>query len=186
MAPPRKKSLQEVLRERREATPLVSERELREREAARERAELERRAEELVARWREGRTAVDADGKLTPELYRAVHAASPPAYFASRQWARRTRAQRNAVPSCEVERCGGTEGLRAQLVDVRAVGAEEPEAHLVTLCDWCGRRAVKLERELGRLPTRAELRALDPERPLYTPAEIGALKAKSALPTQRP
>ena len=180
MASSRKKSLQEVLRERRAATPLVSERELREREAARERAELEHRAAALVARWREGRTAVDKEGKLAPELYRAVHAASPPAYFASRHWSRRSRAQRTAVPSCEVERCGGTDGLRAHLVDVRVVGAEQPEDHLVTLCDSCGRRAVKLEHELGRLPTRAELRALDPERPLYTPEEIAALRAKHA------
>ena len=180
MAPPRKKSLQEVLRERRTASPLLSARELGEREAARERAELERQAAALVARWREGRTAVDADGKLAPELYRAVHAASPPAYFASRHWSRRSRAQRTAVPACEVVRCGSTDELHAQLVDVRAVGAEQPEADLATLCDSCGRRAVKLEQELGRLPTRAELRELEPGRPLYTPEEIAALRAKHA------
>jgi hypothetical protein len=164
----------------------VSEKELREREAARQRAELEHRAAALVARWREGRTAVDKEGKLAPELYRTVHAACPQAYFASRHWSRRSGAQRTAMPSCEVTRCGRSEELRAQLVDVRAVGAEQPEDHLLTLCDSCARRAVKLEQELGRLPTRAELRALDPERPLYSPAEIGELKAKSALPPQRP
>ena len=169
MAPPRKKSLQEVLRERRAATPLVSERELREREAARERAELERRAAALVARWREGRTAVDAEGKLAPELYRAVHAASPSAYFASRHWARRARAQRAAAATCEVARCEKTEQLCARLVDARAVGAEQPDADLVTLCDSCWARSVKLERELGRLPTRARAaRARPRASPLHT------------------
>lgn len=178
MAPPRKKSLQEVLRERRAATPLLSARELREREAARNREKLEREAAALVHRWRDRRTAIDVDGKLAPEVYRAVHAVSPPAYFASRHWSRRAHAQRTAVPSCEVDRCGGTEGLGARLVDVRSVGAEQPQADLVTLCDACGRRAVKLERELGRLPSRAEVRALDPARSLYSPAEIAALRAK--------
>ena len=66
MAQPRKKSLQDVLRERRAAAPLLSARELREREAARRREEVEREAARLVARWRAERTAVDADGKLSP------------------------------------------------------------------------------------------------------------------------
>ena len=167
MAPPRKKSLQEVLRERRAATPLVSERELREREAARERAELERRAAALVARWREGRTQSTRRGS-SPELYRAVHAASPSAYFASRHWARRARAQRAAAATCEVARCEKTEQLCARLVDARAVGAEQPDADLVTLCDSCWARSVKLERELGRLPTRAEPRARPRASPLHT------------------
>ena len=178
MSASRKKSLQEVLRERRSATPLLSAHELRERELARQREELEREAAALVAR-REGKgTPVDSDGKLAPELYRAVFAASPPAYFATRHWSRRSRAQRTAVPACEVARCGQTEGLRAQLVDPRAVGAEQPGTDLLTLCESCARRAVKRERELGRLPTRAELRELDPGRPLYTPAEIAALRAR--------
>jgi hypothetical protein len=82
------------------------------------------------------------------------------------------------VQACEVARCGRTDGLRAQLVEPRAVGAERPETDLVTLCDSCAGRAVKLERELGRLPTRGELRELDPGRPLYTPDEIAALRAR--------
>ena len=178
MSAPRRKSLQEVLRDRRAATPLLSPSELRERQLAREREELEREAATLVARWRDRRTPVDRNGKLTAELYRAVFAASPHAYFASRHWSRRSRSQRAAVAACEVRRCGRTEELRAQLVDVRSVGAEQPEADLVTLCDSCRRRAVKLEQELGRLPTRAELVELDPDRPLYTAAEIAMLRMK--------
>jgi hypothetical protein len=178
MATPRKKSLQEVLRERRAATPLLTARALRERELARAREELEREAAALVARRAADGAPVDAGGKLAPELYAAVYAASPAAYFASRHWSRRSRAQRAAVPACEVARCGQTDGLRAQLVEPRAVGAERPETDLVTLCDSCAGRALKLERELGRLPTRAELRELDPGRPLYTPDEIAALRAR--------
>ena len=54
---------------------------------------------------------------------------------------------------------------------------------LVTLCRApCLRRAVKLEQELGRPGTRAQLQALDPEQPLYDAAAIAALKAKHSGP----
>ena len=181
MAQPKKKSLQDVLRERRAAAPLLSARELREREAARRREEVEQEAARLVARWRAKRTAVDADGKLSPAIYAAIFASSRTAYLASKHWSRRSSAQRKAVPACEVALCGKTEGLRAHLVSHDALGAERA-GDLITLCERCLRRAVKLERELSRPGTRAELQALDPEQPLYDPAAIAALRAKHSRP----
>ena len=178
MPPPRKKSLQDVLRERRDATPLLGVHELRAREAGRKREELDRRARELVERWRGGRTAVDVDGKLTPELYRAVFEADRRAYYASKHWRRRTRAQRDRTQFCEVKRCGRTDGLRAYALDRETLGQELPERDLATLCDSCLRRALKLEQERGRPARRDELLELDPERPLFTRAEIAALRAK--------
>src|SRR6185436_16889864 len=162
MAQPRKKSLQDVLRERRTAAPLLSARELREREAARRREEVEREAAGLVARWRADRMPVDADGKLNEAVYAAVFSVSRPAYLASKHWSRRSSAQRKAAPACDVARCGRSEGLHAHHISHGALGAERA-ADLVTLCERCLRRAVKLERELGRPGTRAELQALDPE-----------------------
>ena len=47
-----------------------------EREAARRREEVEREAARLVARSRAERTAVDAEGKLSPAIYAAVFASS--------------------------------------------------------------------------------------------------------------
>ncbi len=183
MAQPRKKSLQDVLRERRGAAPLLSARELREREAARRREEVEGEAARLVARWRAKRTAVDAEGKLTPVIYAAVFASSRPAYLASKHWSRRSSAQRKAMPACEVAQCGGTDGLRAHHVSHDALGAERA-GDLITLCERCLRRAVKLEQELGRTGSRAELQALDPERPLYDSAAIAALRAKHSRPLE--
>jgi hypothetical protein len=181
MAQPKKKSLQDVLRERRAAAPLLSARELREREAARRREEVEGEAARLVARWRAERTAVDAEGKLSPAIYTAVFAASRTAYLASKHWTRRSSTQRKAMPACEVARCGKTDGLRAYHVSHDALGAERA-GDLVTLCERCLRRAVKLEQELGRPGTRAELQALDPEQPLYDAAAIAALKTKHSRP----
>ena len=181
MAQPKKKSLQDVLRERRTAAPLLSARELREREAARRREEVEREAARLVARWRAERTAVDAEGKLSPAVYAAVFASSRPAYLASKHWSRRSSAQRKATPVCEVAQCGRSEGLHAYHLSHDALGAERA-ADLITLCERCSRRAVKLERERGRPGTRAELQALDPEQPLYDLAAIAALKAKHSEP----
>ena len=181
MAQPRKKSLQDVLRERRAAAPLLSARELREREAARRREELEREAARLVARWRGERTVIDADGKLSPAVYAAVFESSRPAYLASKHWSRRSLAQRKAMPACEVARCGRSDGLHAYLLNHEALGAERA-ADLITLCERCLRRAVKIERERSRPGTRAELQALDPEQPLYDSAAIAALKAKHSAP----
>jgi hypothetical protein len=183
VAQPKKKSLQDVLRERRAAAPLLSSRELREREAARRREEVEREASSLVARWRAERTVVDAGGKLSPAVYAAVFASSRPAYLASKHWSRRSSAQRKATPACEVARCEKTERLHAHHVSYDAIGAEGA-GDLITLCERCLRRAVKLERELSRPGTRAELQALDPEQPLYDPAAIAALRAKHSRPLE--
>ena len=182
MAQPKKKSLQDVLRERRAAAPLLTARELREREAARRREELEREAARLVTRWREEHTTVDADGKLSPPVYAAVFASSRRAYLSSRHWSRRSSAQRKAMPACEVARCGKSEGLHAHHVNYDAVGEEVAGRDLMTLCEGCLRRAVKLEQERGRPATPVELRALDPEQPLYDPAAIAALRAKHSRP----
>ena len=182
MAQPKKKSLQDVLRERRAAAPLLSARELREREAARRREEVEREAARLVARWRAERTVVDADGKLGPAVYAAVFGSSRPAYRARKHWSRRSLAQRKAMLTCEVARCGRSEGLHAHLLNYDALGEEVAGRDLITLCEGCLRRAVKLEQGRGRPATRAELRALDPDEPLYDADAIAALKAKHSRP----
>ena len=182
MAQPRKKSLQDALRERRQAAPLLTARQLRDREAARRRTELEAEAARLVARWRDERTAVDSEGKLEPAVYAAVFAASRPAYLASKHWSRRSSAQRKATPQCEVALCGTPDALRAHHLDHEALGAERAGHDLVTLCDRCLRRAVKLERARGRPATRAEIQALDPGGPLYDAAEIAALRSKHSRP----
>ena len=182
MGQPKKKSLQDVLRERRAAAPLLSARELREREAARRREEIEREAGRLVARWRAEHTVVDADGRLSPAVYAAVFASSRPAYLASKHWSRRTSAQRKATPICEVARCGRTEGLRAHHINHDALGQEAAGHDLATLCERCLRRAVKLEQERGRPATRVELKSLDPDEPLYDAAAIAVLKAKHSRP----
>ena len=186
MPPPRKRSLQDVLRERRAAAPLLGVHELRERERVRQREELERRALELVDRRRDRRTAVDAEGKLTPELYRAVFAVDRGAYYRSRHWSRRMRAQRERRPACEVSRCGRTDDLRAYLLERDAIGAEIPEQDLATLCESCLRRAVKLEQERRRPVKRGELHELDPERPLFTRSEVAALRARHSRPPRAP
>jgi hypothetical protein len=176
MAPAKKKSLQDVLRERRRATPLLTTRELREREATRRREEVSQEVSRLLDRRHRARTPVDADGKLTLELYRAIFASSRSAYYESRHWSRRSLAQRKATPACEVARCGKSEGLRAHHLNYDTLGEELVGRDLITLCEACLRRARKLEQEYGRPATRDELKALDPERLLFTPAEIAALK----------
>ena len=181
----RKKSLHDVLRERRAAKPLLSVKELQLREAERRRDEAEALAGERVERWRQGKKSVDAEGKLDPVVYRAIFARSRPAYFGSRHWSRRSRAQLELTPSCEVERCGRTVDLRAVQLQYDAVGEEQAGRDLITLCDGCLSRALKREEELGRPGTRDELRVLDPQRPLYDQAAIAALKAKHRRPLRR-
>jgi hypothetical protein len=183
--PPKKKSLQDVLRERRQAAPLLTARQLREREAARQQEEIAGEASRLLERRDRASTTVDADGKLTPVLYRAIFAASRPAYYESRHWSRRSRAQRTLAPQCEVGRCGKSEELRAYHLNHDALGDEVAGRDLVTLCERCLRRAVKLERERGRPATRDELVTLDPEKPLYDAAQIAELKAKHSRPLDR-
>ncbi|MBA3476554.1 MAG: hypothetical protein H0T10_07375, partial [Actinobacteria bacterium] len=118
----RKKSLHDVLRERRAAKPLLSVKELRLREAARQRNETEALAEELVERWREGQKPVDAEGKLASEVYRAIFARSRRAYYGSRHWSRRCRAQLVLTRLCEVERCDRAADLSVRLLHDDALG----------------------------------------------------------------
>ena len=181
----RKKSLHDVLRERRAAKPLLSVRELQLREAARRRDETEALAQERLERWLARGKSVDAEGKLDPSVYRVVFTRSRRAYYGSRHWSRRSRAQLELAASCEVERCGGTADLGARHLHYDALGEEQAGRDLITLCGGCAGRARKLEEELGRPGTREELRALDPQRPLYDAAAIAALKAKHGRPLRR-
>ena len=181
----RKKSLHDVLRERRAAKPLVSVRELQLREAARRRDEEEALAQERVERWRLRQKSVDAEGKLAPAVYRLIFARSRRAYYGSRHWSRRSRAQLELTMFCEVERCGRAIDLRARHLRYDALGEEQAGRDLITLCEGCLSRAQKREEELGRPATREELRDLDPQRPLYDQAAIAALKAKHRRPLRR-
>src|SRR4029453_2856166 len=106
MAPPKKKSLQDVLRSRRQAAPLLTARELRDREATRRREQIATEGSRLLDPRRRARPPVDADGRLALELYRAIFASGRNAYYESRHWSRRSLAQRKATPVCEVARCG--------------------------------------------------------------------------------
>ena len=137
----RKKSLHDVLRERRAAKPLLSVKELQLREAERRRDEAEALAGERVERWRQEQKSVDADGKLAPAVYRAIFARSRPAYYGSRHWSRRSRAQLELTPSCEVERCGRTVDLRAVHAPVRrgrrGAGRAGPDHALRRLSQPC-------------------------------------------------
>lgn len=181
----RKKSLHDVLRERRAAKPLVSVRELQLREAARRRDEEDAIARERLERWLRQGKPVDAEGKLAPGVYRAIFARSRPAYEGSRHWSRRARAQLEVTAACEVERCGAVDDLRVRHLHHDSLGEEQPGRDLITLCDGCASRAIKREREVGRPGTREELRALDPRRPLYDAGAIAALKAKHGRPLRR-
>ena len=181
----RKKSLHDVLRERRAATPLLSLPELQLREAARRRNEDEALAQERVERWRLRQKSVDAEAKLDPAVYRAIFARSRKAYYGSRHWSRCNRAQLELAPSCEVVRCDRTVDLAAHHLHRDSLGGEQAGRDLITLCDGCRSRAVKREEELGRPGTRQELRDLDPGRPLYDAATIAALKAKHERPLRR-
>jgi len=181
----RKKSLHDVLRERRAAKPLLSVRELQLREAVRRRDEADGLANERVERWLERQKSVDAEGKLAPAVYRTIFARSRPAYYGSRHWSRRSRAQLELTPLCEVTRCGRAADLRARHVQYDALGEERAGRDLITLCESCLSRALKLEAELGRPGTRDELRDLDPQRPLYDRAAIAALRTKHRRPLRR-
>ena len=164
-----------MLRERRAAAPLLSARALREREAARRREEVEREAARLVARWRAERIVVDADGKVGPAVYAAVFGSSRPAYLASKHWSRRSLAQRKAMPACEVARCGTSDGLHAHLLNHDALGEEVAGRDLITLCEGCLRRAVKLEQTdpLGANRLWAELDRKITDKALWVPLYNG-------------
>ena len=177
LRPGGKKSLQQVLRERREATPLLSPVEASQREAARRREAIDAEAAAALARWRDGRSP-DGRGKLAVEVYRRLFALSSAAYYASAHWSRRARAQLAHAPACEVAACGSAVDVEAQHLNHAALGEEQPGRDLITLCDGCHRRARKLGQELGRVPTREDVVGLDPAAPLYDASEIAALKAK--------
>ena len=167
-----------MLRERRAAKPLLSVKELQLREATRRRDEAEALAQERVERWELRQKSVDAEGKLAPEIYRAVFARNRRAYYGSRHWSRRSRAQLELTSFCEVERCGRADELQVRQLHNDAVGEEQAGRDLITLCQGCVTRARKREQELGRPATRDELRHLDPRQPLYDAAAIAALRAK--------
>ena len=172
-----KKSLQDVLRERRGATPLLSPVEASQREVARRREAVEAAAKDAVARWRAGRSP-DGRAKLPVEVYRRVFALSSAAYYATGHWSRRARAQLALAPACEVAACGGSTELDAHHLTHAAIGEEHAGRDLITLCEGCHRRARKLGQELGRVPLREEVAALDPAAPLYDSSSIAALRAK--------
>ena len=172
-----KKSLQDVLRERRGSTRLLSPVEASQREVARRREAVEAAAQEALARWRAGRSP-DGRAKLPLEVYRRLFALSSAAYYASGHWSRRVRAQLAHAPACEVMACGTASELDAHPLTAAAIGEEQTGRDLITLCDGCHRRARKLGQELGRVPERAEVVALDPKAPLYDESSIAALRAK--------
>jgi hypothetical protein len=185
MSRPRDRSLQEAMRARRQAKPLLTVEELRKREAERAQTALESEAARLVELWRREGTPVDAAGNLEPPLYRAIFALGSGAYHAGRHWARRVKAQLSASPACEVERCGEATELRVHRLSRRAVGEERVGVDLITLCEGCLRRADRRRRSADRALTRAELVQLDPARPLYDRKTIAALKTKYARPLRR-
>jgi hypothetical protein len=172
-----KKSLQDVLRARREAPSLLTPGEAARREATRRREAAEAEAAAALERWRDGRSP-DSGGKLAPDVYRELFRLDPAAYLASGHWSRRVRAQLAAAPTCEVAGCGSAAGVSAQHLTHTALGGEQPGRDLITLCGACRRRAEKLGRRLGRVPSRDEVVALDPTAPLYDLDEIAALRAK--------
>lgn len=183
--PDRKKSLHDVLRERRAAKPLLGVRELQLREAARRREESEATAHELVERWGRRQQPVDVGGKLVPEVYRAIFARSRKAYYDSRHWSRCARVQLGLAPFCEVARCDRAVDLHAHHLHHDSLGAEQAGRDLITLCAGCLGRARKREEQLRRPATRDEVRALDPGLPLYDAAAIAVLKAKHRRPLRR-
>ena len=183
--PDRSKSLQHVLRARREAKPLLTAEQLRQRELERDREAIESAATAAVESWRVTGKAVDAAGRLPARVYRAIFALDAAAYRKSKHWARRRRAQRAAAPACEVGRCTEREDVVVLLLDRAAVGEEQPGRDLITLCTGCERRARRLEHERGRLPAREDVVALDPTEPLYDEARIAALKSRYSRPLRR-
>jgi 5-methylcytosine-specific restriction endonuclease McrA len=172
-----KRSLQDVLRARRETASLVTPGEAARREAERRRESASAAAVAALERFRDGRSP-DGSRKVEPDVYSELFRLSPPAYYASGHWSRRARAQLAAAPACEVTRCGATAGVAARHLTHDALGEEQPGRDLITLCPACHRRAEKLGRRLRRVPTRGDLVELDPRGPLYDPDEIAALKAK--------
>ena len=68
-------------------------------------------------------------------VYRAIFARSRPAYYGSRHWTRRSRAQLELTSFCEVERCSAAVDLRTRHLHYDALGEEQAGRDLITLCD---------------------------------------------------
>ena len=182
MSRPRDRSLQEAMRARRQAKPLLTVEELRKREAERGQAALESEATGLVELWRQDSKPIDRSGALAAAVYKAIFALERDAYFASRHWARRTKAQLASAAACEVVRCGARTELGVLHLNHRSLGEEQVGVDLITLCEGCLRRADRKRRSAGRALTRNELLKLDPARPLYDPKTIAELKQRYARP----
>ena len=185
MTKPRDRTLQEAMRARRQAKPLLTVEELRQREAEREQSATQDEAGRLVELWRRTGARVDAGGALPPSLYRAIFALDRDAYDGSGHWARRTKGQLAAATGCEVERCDKRTDLTVCHIGRPSPGEERVSVDLVALCDPCGRRKNRKSRALSRPLTRGEIVKLDPSRPLYEPAAIAALKARYSRPLRR-
>src|SRR5688500_8060434 len=143
MAPDQeKRSLQDVLRARRESASLVTPGEAARREAARKREGAAAQAVEAVERWRDGRSP-DGSRKLEPAVYAELFRLSPAAYYASGHWSRRARTQLASAPACEVRLCAATAGAAAHHLNHDALGSEQAGRDLITLCAGCHRRAEK-------------------------------------------
>ena len=173
-----KKSLQDVLRARREAT--VAAQPCRGGEAgggAPARGGRGRgggRARALARRPLSGRARQAGDRRLScalPAQPGGLRGQRPLAAAGEGAAGGRARVRGRALRAAEA---------RARHLTHATLGEEEPLRDLITLCDGCHRRAEKLGRELGRVPRRDEIVGLDPRRPLYEPADIAALKAKYA------
>jgi hypothetical protein len=186
--PGRDRSLQDVLRARREQAGLLPLREVRAREAARlreekeaaERAAAEQEAVGIVAGWRASSEAFDGRSRISPAVYAAVFALEPAAYFASAHWRRVSRAQRAAAAECEVARCDRP-AKAVRHAGTPAIGAEQTGRDVVSLCDGCDRRARRAARTLARPLTRAEIADLDPLGRLYDRDAIAELRARYDL-----
>ena len=186
--PGRDRSLQDVLRARREQAALLPLREVRAREAARlreeqeaaERDAAERDAARLVERRRAAQEPVDGRSKLADGVYAAVFALDPDAYFGSAHWRRVARAQRTASAECEVGRCERP-AKAVRHAGTPAIGAEQPGRDVVSLCEGCDRRVRRAARSLDRPLTRDEIAGLDPTGPMYDRDAIAALRSRYEL-----
>ena len=174
-----KKSLQDVLRARREATSLLSPAEAAEREAARRREEAEAEAASALERWRE-RPFSRRGGKLSADGVSRALPAQPGGVRGKRATGGGARRPSwRSAPACEVERCGAADASARHLTHA-TLGEEEPGRDLITLCDGCQPPRGEARPEARPPARRDEIVQIDPAGPLYEPDEIAALKAKYA------
>ena len=151
MAPPKKKSLQDVLRERRAAAPLLSAPRAAgarsEPPAGGGRAGSRRPRGALASGAHRGRRGREA--RARPSTPPSSHRAGLRTWRASTGRAAPRRSGRRRLPA-KSHGCGKSEGLQAHLLTHDALGEEVVGRDLMTLCEGCLRRAVKLEQERGR------------------------------------